>query len=80
MAYGLPVVSTSIGCEGLAVINNQHLQIADTAEALAETIGELLMDAGKRKRIGLAGYQLVQERYLWTHSQSVLLDYMATLG
>ena len=34
MAYGRPVVSTTIGAEGLPVKNGEHLLVADTAEDL----------------------------------------------
>ena len=36
LAQGLPIVSTTIGCEGIAVESGRHLLIADTTEAFAE--------------------------------------------
>ena len=44
MARGLPVVSTSVGCEGIAVVPGEHLLVADTAEAFADAVLRVLAD------------------------------------
>jgi glycosyltransferase involved in cell wall biosynthesis len=44
MAYGLPVVTTAIGAEGMLSNDDEHLLIADDAEAFAEKVLELLRD------------------------------------
>jgi glycosyltransferase involved in cell wall biosynthesis len=44
MAYGRPVVTTRLGCEGLLVESGKHLLIADQPEAFANAIGEILDD------------------------------------
>ena len=44
MAYGLPVVATSIGAEGMRWQNDEHLSIADDADAFAKKVLELLRD------------------------------------
>lgn len=36
MAHGLPVVTTTKGCEGIAAENGEHLLIADTPSSLAQ--------------------------------------------
>lgn len=41
-AAGRPVVSTSIGCEGLDVQDGTHLMIADTPDAFARAVAQLL--------------------------------------
>ena len=61
----VPVVSTAIGCEGLDVIDRQHLLIADEAEAFAERCIELLGSADLRHRLADAGADLVAARYTW---------------
>ena len=35
MAQGIPIVTTSLGCEGIAVEHGKHIMIADTAEEFA---------------------------------------------
>jgi glycosyltransferase involved in cell wall biosynthesis len=44
MAYGLPVVATSIGAEGMRLPNGEHLLVADDPEAFAEHVINLLRD------------------------------------
>jgi len=65
MALGRPVVSTSIGCEGLDVIDGEHLLIADSPEQFAEKTVRLLTDEGLREHITTKARQLVMSRYDW---------------
>jgi glycosyltransferase involved in cell wall biosynthesis len=46
-ALGRPVVSTTMGAEGLDVEHGRHLLIADTAEAFADACAALLDDQEK---------------------------------
>ena len=64
-AMGCPVVSTSKGAEGLAAVDGEHLLIAETAEALAESIERCLSDPGLAGRLAAAGRRLVGEEYSW---------------
>lgn len=61
----VPVVSTTIGCEGLEVVDREHLLVADEAEAFAERCVELLRSADLRRRLVDAGAELVAARYTW---------------
>jgi glycosyltransferase involved in cell wall biosynthesis len=65
MALGRPVVSTSIGCEGLEVVDGQHLFIADTAEAFADRTLRLLSDSELRQRIIEQARELAVAHYDW---------------
>lgn len=65
MALGRPVVSTSIGCEGLDVVNGRHLLIADTAEEFADAVLQLLKDDILRKQITTNALGLVRDQYDW---------------
>ncbi|MCP3999634.1 MAG: glycosyltransferase, partial [Gammaproteobacteria bacterium] len=47
MCRGIPTVTTSVGTEGLAIKNMQHLAIADNSEQQAEAIDTLLTDQDK---------------------------------
>lgn len=72
MSAGLPVVSTSIGCEGLAVEAGKHLLIADSPERFAADVHELLGDPELQKKLRQAGRKLVVERYSWATMASQL--------
>jgi glycosyltransferase involved in cell wall biosynthesis len=62
-AHGLPVVSTSMGAEGLAVTQGRHLLIADAPEDFAAAVKRLLADRGLAARLAAAGRALIAERY-----------------
>ena len=66
MAWGRPVVSTVLGCEGLDVKDRQHLLIADRPDELAKAIGELLTTPGLYNSIARSARSLVEKKYSWT--------------
>jgi glycosyltransferase involved in cell wall biosynthesis len=65
MAARTPVVSTSIGAEGLGIHPPHDIRIEDTAETFAETCVELLNDTGERSRMAQAAWDLVASTYSW---------------
>ena len=67
------VVSTSIGCEGLAVEPGKHLLVADRPVAFAQAVVELLRDAEKRSKLEGAGRSLVEAEYSWEQCGARLL-------
>jgi glycosyltransferase involved in cell wall biosynthesis len=64
-ALGVPVVSTTIGCEGLEGVNGIHLRVADEPDRFARACVELLRDPSVGAPLAVAGRQLVRERYRW---------------
>ncbi len=76
MALGRPVVSTSIGCEGLDVVDGEHISVADTSEQFARKILNLLTDEELRKRMIGKARELVVNRYDWDIiTQSLMQTY-----
>jgi glycosyltransferase involved in cell wall biosynthesis len=65
MAAGVPVVSTSVGAEGLECDPGRNILIADSPEEFAGRCLELLESSEARARIGGAGQQLVRTRFSW---------------
>jgi glycosyltransferase involved in cell wall biosynthesis len=65
MALGRPVVSTSIGCEGLDVRDGGHLLIADDANRFAQCVTSLLLQPALRHTISAEARRLVEQRYDW---------------
>ncbi len=63
MAYGIPVVSTSEGLEGIAAEPGVQAYRAEDDEALSEYAIELLCDQERRLQMGRAGRELVEARY-----------------
>jgi glycosyltransferase involved in cell wall biosynthesis len=65
LAYGMPVVTTSKGAEGLAVEHGQHLLIADEPDDFARAIVQLMRDDGFAMELGARGRTLIEARYTW---------------
>jgi glycosyltransferase involved in cell wall biosynthesis len=64
-AAGRPVVSTSLGVEGLGARAGEHLLIADDPLAFADAVSQLLADGTLRQCLGRAGRALYEERFTW---------------
>ncbi len=65
MAFGRPVVSTTIGCEGLNVLDGEHLLVADSPSEFADCVIRLLENHSLRNRIIQSARRLVENRYDW---------------
>lgn len=65
MALGLPVVSTTIGCAGLAVEDGKHLLIRDDPVGFAEAVHRVLNDRSLWQQLHQNGLRLVEQRYSW---------------
>jgi glycosyltransferase involved in cell wall biosynthesis len=66
MALGRPVVSTPLGCEGLAVEDGKHLLVAKDAEDFAAAVALLLTDRALAARLTQQARALVESDYDWT--------------
>lgn len=62
-AMGKPVVSTSLGAEGLEFADGEEIVIADNPGAFASAVADLLADPARRKRMGLAARRRVESLY-----------------
>jgi glycosyltransferase involved in cell wall biosynthesis len=65
LARGLPVVTTTVGVEGIAARAEEEVLVADGADALAEAVARVLRDPALGARLGAAGRRLVEARYAW---------------
>ncbi|VAX37740.1 hypothetical protein MNBD_UNCLBAC01-181, partial [hydrothermal vent metagenome] len=65
LSMGIPVVSTSIGCEGLHLQNNKNILIADTKEEFIESIQKLFSFGRFYEKIITNGQELAQNLYNW---------------
>jgi glycosyltransferase involved in cell wall biosynthesis len=65
MAAGAPVVSTTIGAEGLEISSPENIRIADTPEDFANACIELLENRAERDRQADAALRLVREKFSW---------------
>jgi glycosyltransferase involved in cell wall biosynthesis len=65
LAQGIPMVTTTIGCEGISVAPERDVLIADTAEDYARQIGRVFDDPVLRRDLSANGRQLAVTRYSW---------------
>jgi glycosyltransferase involved in cell wall biosynthesis len=65
LAMGKPVVSTTIGAEGLGLEHGRQLLLADTAEDFTHAVLSLLANADQRRALAREGRRIVQQRYAW---------------
>jgi glycosyltransferase involved in cell wall biosynthesis len=63
MAYGVPVVSTVAGMEGIAAVDGVHAYIADDDELFAERVLALLLNPALRRQMAAAARALVETDY-----------------
>ncbi len=63
LAQGLPIVSTRLGCEGIAVTPGQDIFIADTPQDFAEAVLQLLDNSDNATRLGNNGRRLIERQY-----------------
>ena len=70
MAMAKPIVSTSIGVDGIRVRNGEDVFIADDAASFALRTVELLRDEKLRNRFGENSRKLVKEEYTWEIASS----------
>jgi sugar transferase (PEP-CTERM/EpsH1 system associated) len=64
-ARGIPVVSTTIGVEGIDATPGEHLLVADTPAEFARAVTILLHDPAEAARLARNARQLVVDRYDW---------------
>jgi glycosyltransferase involved in cell wall biosynthesis len=62
-AQGVPVVSTTVGAEGIPALDGVHLRLADTRQAFAMACVEMLADRRLARRMARQARAFVETRY-----------------
>jgi glycosyltransferase involved in cell wall biosynthesis len=75
MAVGRPIVSTSVGCEGINVTNNDNIIIANSISEFASAVCELLADDEKCNILRINAYEFVSKNFGWVQACKPLLDF-----
>jgi len=65
LAQGIPIVATTIACEGIDVVPDRHLLVADTPEEFASQIKRIFEDANLRTALAANGRALAERAYSW---------------
>lgn len=76
MAAGAPVVSTTLGAEGLPVTPGRDIVIADHAAPLAEAVAGMLRNRDRREQVAAAAHRTA-ETHDWSQIAARLADQLA---
>lgn len=79
-AAGVPVVSTSIGVEGIDAEDGVHLVVAETADEMASAIVDLHRDAEKARSMSLRARALVEAQYDWSRLGEIFTRHVASVA
>ncbi|HHE54857.1 MAG TPA: glycosyltransferase, partial [Caldithrix abyssi] len=63
LSYGLPVVTTSIGAEGMNLVHGKHALIADTAKDFAQQVVKLYKNQALWEKLSKSGKKLIEENW-----------------
>lgn len=63
MAAGVPVVTTSVGAEGMGLIDGEHALIRDTEDQFVEAVSLLYQDARLWETLAAGGRAIMEARY-----------------
>jgi glycosyltransferase involved in cell wall biosynthesis len=74
-----PVVSTTLGAQGLDLPPGEAILLADEPQDFADGLIRLLRDADLRKGLEEKGLDVVQQNYRWEQLGQKLTEYMETL-
>ncbi len=74
MAMALPVVSTTVGAEGILAVPGRDILIADTPDAFARACISLLQDTERGTEMGEAARRLMEQTYSWQAIGEELLN------
>ncbi len=66
LALAKPVVSTTLGADGIPVVDGEHLALADAPDAFARRVMELLSHREEARAMGWRGRAFVAERFDWS--------------
>lgn len=79
MAAGLPIISTRTGIEGLDLVGNRDVLLAEKPEEFAQQIIHILQSPDIFTKIQKNAYTLVREKYNWEKIAEQLEQYYTTL-
>jgi len=74
LAMAKPMVSTSVGCEGLDVRHGEHLLVADDPDEFARHVARLLANPDLGRRLGEMGRAAAAVAYSWDGATEQLED------
>jgi glycosyltransferase involved in cell wall biosynthesis len=79
LSMGVPIVSTTVGAEGILVTHGKDILIADDPPAMARAIASVCDDPARASDLVRNGRDLVRSRYDWPSVTRELVEYYAAI-
>lgn len=80
LAAELPIVSTHLGAQGIAVVHGESILLADDAKLFAQAVIDLLQDAALRTRVANQGYAVFLHTYTTQINTQRIAQLVTQLG
>ena len=77
LAHGLPIVTTTVGAEGMQLIHGQHALISDDAQTFADCIVRLYHDESLWDTISQQGCAFIRSEFSLPNLQSQIRKILA---
>jgi len=65
LTWGMPIVSTSLGCQGIAATSGENILIADEADDFADKVVQVIRNRELADHLATNGRRLIEEQYDW---------------
>ncbi|MBU4035656.1 MAG: glycosyltransferase, partial [Proteobacteria bacterium] len=79
MAMGRPIVSTTLGAEGISARHGEHLMLADEPAVFAKNVVELINNPEKSQAMGQTARKFVKQHFDWTSITNSLCRDLSSL-
>jgi len=72
MSFGLPVVTTGIGAEGMGLEEGRHVLVADNAKAFADAVVRLYTDEALWQMLSVESKNYIHNMYSTSAMESIM--------
>jgi glycosyltransferase involved in cell wall biosynthesis len=72
MAMGVPVVTSSLGHEGISAVPGRDIYVEDLPERFADRVAQLMLDSKLRLSISINSRNIVEKSYDWSTNLTIL--------
>lgn len=76
LAMKNPVVSTTLGAQGIDLVDGEHILLADSEVDFAAACGRMIYECAFREKLAAAGRQRIIDSYSWDALGAQLVDTM----
>ncbi|WP_197475279.1 glycosyltransferase family 4 protein [Oleiphilus sp. HI0079] len=79
LANNVPLVTTTLGCEGIKLTHEKNCLIADTATQIASNVQRIFEDERLGQELTKNGYQIIEEQYSYEKVGEQLCNFYKNL-